>query len=137
MAQEPGFQIRPLERRLSGGRPLYWTSCVGSCDRAKRPLACRIFPLTPYVIHKGIIITEIDPRAKPVCPLAEEHNLLEPDFRRRVGKVCRQLGREPEIREFLEILTREIDEYRRLAEMFVRSSPRCKARILKEKRLPD
>ena len=28
--------------------------CHGKCDRPKRPLACRIFPLTPYITPKDL-----------------------------------------------------------------------------------
>lgn len=44
--------------------------CDGSCNRFERPLACRIFPLTPY-IKDGKLEIIIDPRAKGICPMAK------------------------------------------------------------------
>lgn len=45
--------------------------CKGECDRFQRPLACRIFPLTPYVGADGKLQIITDPRAKSVCPLSK------------------------------------------------------------------
>ena len=45
--------------------------CQGYCDRYQRPLACRIFPLTPYLDKNGHMDIIIDPRAKGVCPMAK------------------------------------------------------------------
>lgn len=50
------------------GEPLMLLTCDGSCPRERRPLACRIFPLTPYVQDDSLTI-ELDVRAWPVCPL--------------------------------------------------------------------
>lgn len=44
--------------------------CDGDCDRFERPLACRIFPLTPYIKDDKLEII-IDPRAKSICPMAK------------------------------------------------------------------
>lgn len=48
----------------------YLFTCSGRCERAMRPLACRIFPLTPRVREDGVTV-EPDVRAWPVCPLME------------------------------------------------------------------
>lgn len=67
--------------------------CSGECDRTKRPLACRIFPLVPYR-HEGEPLKIImDPRAKGICPLARslEKEQLEPLFVKRVTKICKRL----------------------------------------------
>ena len=45
--------------------------CRGECDRRKRPLACRIFPLFPLALENenGTVIVPVpDPRAG-MCPL--------------------------------------------------------------------
>ena len=118
LAREPGFQILPLQRNLANGRPLFWLICAGRCDRARRPLACRIFPLTPRLTAKEIIVVEMDPRARPLCPLAKDRRLLEPDFVRAVARICRELGRDPQIREYFLMLSGEIAELRRLAGLF-------------------
>ena len=56
------------ETELNGPTRLFL--CDGRCDRAMRPLACRIFPLTPRVLE-GEVTVEPDVRAWPVCPLME------------------------------------------------------------------
>ena len=45
--------------------------CNGTCDRYQRPLACRIFPLTPILDKNGRLEIITDPRAKSICPLAK------------------------------------------------------------------
>ena len=57
--------------------------CSGSCDRYQRPLACRIFPLTP-VLDNGALSIITDPRAYHMCPLAKA--MLIDDFDRRFIK---------------------------------------------------
>ena len=43
--------------------------CNGSCNRAERPLSCRIFPFFPTVDEKGRVFVEKDLRAFRTCPL--------------------------------------------------------------------
>lgn len=121
LAGEESFVIRPLERQLENGRSLWWMRCSGGCYRALRPLSCRIFPLTPYLTKQEIILIDIDPRAKSICPLAAGRESLLPDFVRKVGQVCRGLAREPEIKDFIRILSGELDEYRKMARLFGRN----------------
>ena len=45
--------------------------CNGECDRYQRPLACRIFPLTPILDENGKLQIITDPRAKSICPLSK------------------------------------------------------------------
>lgn len=45
--------------------------CNGECDRYQRPLACRIFPLTPYLTSDGTVEVIIDPRGKGLCPMSK------------------------------------------------------------------
>ena len=56
----PGYSIGPFPARLF--------VCRGTCERAQRPLACRLFPLFPKV-RNGAVQVVMDPRARPVCPL--------------------------------------------------------------------
>lgn len=49
-------------------------TCKGTCERAERPLACRIFPLFPYVRETdgGVALAvRMDRRACVVCPLVD------------------------------------------------------------------
>lgn len=118
LIQETSFKIQPTGLKLKNGRPLQWLICAGECVRRIRPLACRLFPLTPYLNQKGILTTIIDPRSKSLCPLAQEPERLQREFIQTANRVCRQLAREPEILEFIEILTTQIEDYRKLAGLF-------------------
>lgn len=87
--------------------------CNGTCDRAKRPLACRIFPFFPTVDESGKIFVEPDLRAARLCPLIEHSEEIEFDlkFFKAVKKVGKILEKDDECREFLEKITSEIDMF--------------------------
>ncbi len=91
-------------------------SCDGRCDRACRPLACRMFPLFPYVCANGRVKAVYDPRAFSVCPLVREcaHVPLDRHFVRAVRRVGRLLMRDPACRAYLMDQSREIDALWRL-----------------------
>lgn len=88
--------------------------CDGTCDRSKRPLACRIFPFFPTIDEKGIIFVEPDYRAKLLCPMIEHSDELvfDPRFFRAVKKVGQLLSKDAECRAFLYQTTEEIDMFR-------------------------
>ena len=113
------FIIQPTGRTLSNGRILYWLNCTGDCRRATRPLACRIFPLTPR-LDRNVVTMEIDPRAKHLCPLAAGRECLQWEFVRKAGRACRELAKEPEILEYFGILTAEIAGFRQVARLLGR-----------------
>ncbi len=94
------------------GNQVLLAICNGECDRNKRPLACRIFPLTPYFTKKGILTIIIDPGAFQVCPLAREmgRNDLNPDFVKKVRQVCQLLIKNERIKNFIEEQSRLLDE---------------------------
>jgi hypothetical protein len=119
LAGEKNFVIQPTGRRLSNGRTLYWVNCFGECRREARPLACRIFPLTPR-LKRDLVTVEIDPRAICICPLAEGRGSLQTEFVRKVGRVCRELAKDPEVFDYLGILTAEIAEFRQVARLLGR-----------------
>ena len=86
--------------------------CGSNCDRYQRPLACRIFPLTPY-LRDGKLEIIVDPRAKSVCPLSysDDINEFEPDFIKNVEKVFRVLLTNREFYSFMKAYSEYIDEY--------------------------
>ena len=88
--------------------------CSGSCDRAKRPLACRIFPFFPTIDEKGRIFVEEDLRGKNVCPMVghSEEILFDRSFLKAIKKVGKLLKKDAACRQFLEEATEEIDLYR-------------------------
>ncbi|NLK87311.1 MAG: hypothetical protein GX279_07465 [Clostridiaceae bacterium] len=90
--------------------------CNGKCNRRYRPLACRIFPFTPYIDEKGRLTVIEDPRAKYICPLLSGSIDLGIDtaFKRNVLNAFRALIRDDEIRRFICLLSSALDEYRKL-----------------------
>ena len=89
--------------------------CNGDCDRYQRPLACRIFPLTPYINGDKNTEIIIDPRAKAMCPLAKTLELADFDqaFVKNVKKAFSLLGKNKEIAEYLCRYSEYIDEYKK------------------------
>lgn len=92
--------------------------CNGKCDRYQRPLACRIFPLTPY-LKDGKLSIIIDPRAKAICPLAVGMNKeeYEPEFKRNVEKAFKLLITNKEVYTFMEYYSAYLDDFLRFYSM--------------------
>lgn len=109
LAGEEGYTIRPAD----GG---WLLTCGGRCDRTRRPLSCRIFPLFPYVTEDGRVRAVYDPRGYRMCPLVREcaHVPLDRDFVRAVRMAGRILMQDPACADFLRQNSREIDELNRL-----------------------
>lgn len=84
--------------------------CGGSCDRNKRPLACRIFPFFPVVDEKGHVSVELDPRAMFLCPIAAHAEMVAFDksFLRSLKKAGKLLITDPEIKEYMARISEEI-----------------------------
>lgn len=89
--------------------------CSGSCDRFERPLACRIFPLTPYINGGGELEIMIDPRAKGICRLARGFMLedFSPAFVKNVERTFKLLSKNRRIRAFLKEYSLYLDEFLR------------------------
>lgn len=99
-AEKQGFTVRPTQDNL--GYPL--VVCEGSCDRERRPLACRIYPLFPLVEGepgRERIRLLYDPRGQRICPLAGGQLPLDPVFRRAVRRAARVLLRNPQCADYL------------------------------------
>ncbi len=103
------FRIHPAE----GGALL---TCSGRCDRARRPLACRMFPLFPMVEENGRIRAVYDPRGWRLCPLIRQcaHVPLRRDFVRAVRRAGRMLMEDPACAAFLRQQSEEIRQLDRL-----------------------
>ena len=88
--------------------------CDGTCDRSKRPLACRIFPFFPTIDEKGRIFVEEDSRGALVCPMVGHGDeiLFDRRFLRAVRRVGKILAKDEACRAFLYQVTEEIDMYR-------------------------
>lgn len=87
--------------------------CNGECDRYQRPLACRIFPLTPYLTKENELKIITDPRARAVCPMSRELKAEEYDrsFIKNVRNAFRLLIKHKKIHSFLYDYSRMLDEY--------------------------
>ena len=123
-----GVYLFPGEKPLTGdwgeivpeeilpGVPADMLICRGACDRRLRPLACRIFPLTPYVktAPDGTekLTVRMDVRARPLCPLYDSGMAgLNPTFVAAVKQALRILWDNETHREYLRVLTAHLDEY--------------------------
>ena len=90
--------------------PIY--TCDGRCAREERPLACRIFPLTPVKKEHGWGV-KMDVRARAMCPLARFGTRgLDPDFVRAVRDAVRLIAADPEGEAFLEKWAAREAEYK-------------------------
>ena len=89
-------------------------TCIGSCEREKRPLGCRIFPLTPVRGRSGRWTVRLDARARAMCPLVGSGiGGLDPEFVRAVRDALRIIAEDPEGEAFLEKWLRLEEEYRK------------------------
>ena len=106
---DEGFKITPAD----GGSLL---TCNGTCRREKRPFACRVFPLFPYVGEDGRVRAVYDPRSWRLCPLTRNcaRVPLRRDFVRAVRRAGRILMKDPACAAFLRAQSRETDELARL-----------------------
>lgn len=89
--------------------------CTGNCDRYQRPLACRIFPLTPYISKSGSLEIIIDPRAKSVCPMAKSFFIEDFDaaFVKNITKAFSLLMKNKQFKAFMREYSNYIDEFNR------------------------
>ncbi|MBE6754965.1 MAG: hypothetical protein E7555_00675 [Ruminococcaceae bacterium] len=83
--------------------------CGGRCNRNKRPISCRIFPLFPMIVDGRIYVID-DPRASGICPLIFDEMKLRRSFERKVAKAGKILAENEETGELLRKLTDEISE---------------------------
>ncbi len=89
--------------------------CPGRCDRAERPLACRLFPLLPVPGGDGSVRACLDLRARAVCPLARQGiQTMDPVFVSAVREAGECLAGDPRQAAFLEALCAEQEELRQL-----------------------
>lgn len=118
------FTIRPAD----GGLLL---TCNGTCDRTKRPLACRMFPLFPILTEEGRVKAVYDPRGWRMCPLVREcaHVPLDRDFVRAVRRAGRILTTDPACAAFLRLQSEEIADLNRLLNLEEERPPIARRRM--------
>ncbi len=77
--------------------------CEDWCDREQRPLACRIFPLTPVRNREGKWTVRLDARARRMCPLYRSGlKGMNPEFVRAAAQAIRIIAQSEEGEDFLE-----------------------------------
>lgn len=92
--------------------------CNGSCNRNKRPLACRIYPLFPLASEeneKVKIKSVLDYRAD--CPLKNGEYNFNRAFVKRVKRVGKYLLQNEETRVFYLSLCENFNEYESLLKL--------------------
>ena len=94
------------------GQFLY--TCDGTCLRSARPLACRIFPLTPR-IREGKLALEMDVRAWPVCPLMEcGLNGLSAAFVKAMREAMESLAQDEACLAYMKKLSEYLEQFETL-----------------------
>ena len=94
----PWAQVEPCELE---GADAHILVCNGTCERALRPLGCRIFPLSP-VVRRGAWGVRMDWRAWAMCPLMRYGTRgLEPAFVRAAEEAVRAIAQTEEGEDFL------------------------------------
>lgn len=92
---------------MLGGQEAKLFVCDGACDRANRPLACRLFPLFLKFKEEGVTKLRMDMRAKAVCPLTDYGiKALDLDFKHAARKAYDLLLEEESCAQYL----RELDK---------------------------
>lgn len=88
--------------------------CNGECDRFQRPLACRIFPLTPILDKNGKLDIITDPRAKSVCPLSHTQSVSDYDrvFIKQIKNTFKLLMKNEQFKSFMKEYTNYLNEFK-------------------------
>lgn len=106
----PGFSITRDDAVMPGMKLL---TCAGRCDRSLRPLACRMFPLTPVLTEDGRLRVRVDPRSFSVCPLSEYGvRGMDRAFGQTMLESARILNQCPEHRAYFQALTAYFERLR-------------------------
>lgn len=116
----PGEEIMYIEDRngisivdshigLSDGTRIKLLVCQGCCDRKKRPLSCRIFPIIPQIDEHGCLTFTPDLRAAALCPLLYRADLytISPAFIDALYSAFETLAEDERVTEYIGILTRQ------------------------------
>ena len=84
--------------------------CLGPahCNRAKRPIQCRSFPLLPHLDADGTLtLIKNDAPLPYCCPLIEDEVELDPRFCQATLTAWKHLIRDPRIYDLVEMDSRE------------------------------
>ncbi len=103
-----------------GHSAIHFAVCNGTCERKYRPLACRIYPLVPFIDTADSLHIIEDPRAACTCPLLilSEYYPINAFFKQRVRSVFQLLIQDPDIRCYIEDLSDVLREYSHFLQPF-------------------
>jgi hypothetical protein len=89
--------------------PVKLLICSGSCSRRFRPMACRMFPLLPWIDRHGRVRIRPDLRAYAMCPLLSQADAppIDPVFSGAVRDAMEAASVLPGTRLLLELLNEE------------------------------
>ncbi len=113
---EDWFTITESNVVTGGGEKIFLFTCKGTCPRERRPLACRIFPLMPYLTGDGILEMRPDPKAAALCPLLspESAEQISEEFIDALYDAFALLIDDEKIIDFIELLSADYDDTARL-----------------------
>ena len=82
--------------------------CEGQCPRENRPLACRIFPLSPYITKEEKVKSKMDFHSQEICPLYRQgKKALQQLFVKKVEEALNVLMEEEEQKAFIYRISNE------------------------------
>lgn len=81
-----------------------------------------MFPVTPYITKNHKLVIMMDPRARFICPVADNLRLseLNPRFLKAMRRVAKVLVMDEETRQYLYDASRIIDEHVELRNMVIK-----------------
>ena len=86
--------------------------CDDVCSRELRPLACRIFPVAPFVDKLGNVGARPDIRGRNMCPIWDLSR-VDKDFIKAVAKAFKILSADKKALSFMRLISAEVDELER------------------------
>lgn len=94
--------------------------CNGSCDRNKRPLACRIYPLFPLLTEKeGKTTVEVVFDCRADCPITKGEYDINRKFKKAVKRVGKYLLLNEETKRYYKELSQMQTDYIELIEKLI------------------
>lgn len=94
--------------------------CNGSCDRNKRPLSCRIYPLFPLLTEKeGKTTIEVIFDYRADCPIAKGEYNINRKFKKAVKRVGKYLLLNEETKEYYKEVSQLQTDYIELIEKLI------------------
>ena len=117
--EKTGMLLFPFENspfNITQSENIRLAVCSGKCQRSSRPLSCRLFPFFPCVDKKGNVFVSVDYRGYNVCPLVKNAGNVRfsKRFLHRVQKVGELLAKDEGCRDFLTMITEEIEFEKKL-----------------------